>query len=354
MCVRQVRDAVMTLGAALGLFIAPAQSYALFDWLCPASGSYRGTAVTSYTPPFTGRPVAWAPRYSEAPWRPAAPVVATRIAPAATTCCYVPATFYRTEYRMAPATTCQAVSYYDPSSGCPMVTYRPVTSWAYRPQVVPYNTYRIVYAAPATTCAAAPSPAYGVAVPSAVSQPGCASCNRTAPASSVISPIPSSSATVFPPSSLPGPLPTTSPLPAGAAWPGGASTYGAKSPLSGAPSTSGGVPTATLGLPVPVPASSTSPSTSPGPVAPETRPGPTNTLDKGNPPSSQERLKPTPDSNTGPEPAKMPDLGTPQGRTAQRMTVRPAVYVQPVSSRSQAGPPVPPRLDTSGWEAAGN
>jgi len=356
MGVRQVRGAVTSLGAVLVLLSVPEQSYALFDWLCPPGGAYRGTTVTTYTPPFTGRPMSWAPRYSEPPWRPAMPLVAAApgIAPAATTCCYVPTTFYRTEYRMVPTTTCQAVTYYEPCSGCPMVTYRPVTSWAYRPQLVPYNTYRIVYSAPATTCAAAPMASYGVVVPAAVSRPGCASCSGAAPASTVISPTPSSTSTVLPPPSLPGPLPITSQPATVAPWQGGTSRYGAISPLNGSPSMSSGSTPGPSGQSSPGSGSSTSPSASPAPAAPDTRPGPIKTFEKGTQPSTQERLKPTPDSNTGPEPGKMPELGSPQGRTAQRPIVRPAVYVQPVSSRSQAGSPVPRRLDTSGWEAAGN
>jgi hypothetical protein len=369
MCVRQVRGAVILFGAVLAQLGIPTQSYALFDWLCPTSGYYRGTAVTSYEPPFTGRPMAWAPRYGEPPWRPAVPLVAAApaVAPTATTCCYVPTTFYRTEYRMVPTTTCQAVSYYEPCSGCPMVTYRPVTSWAYRPQLVPYNTYRIVYSAPATTCVGAPSASYGVATPLATSGPGCASCGRAAPAPAVISPMPSSTSTVLPPPSLPGPLPITSqPMTVQpstsqpstfAPWQGGqtgTSRYGTMMPPNGSPSTSSGSSAGPAGQSSPATGSPTRPNGSPGAVAPAPQPGPVKALEKVNPPATQERLKPTPDSNTGPGPGRMPTLGTPQGRTAQRPIVRPAVYVQPVSSRSQVGSPVPPRLDTSGWEAAGN
>jgi hypothetical protein len=112
-------------------------------------------------------------------------------------------------------------------------------------------------------------------------------------------------------------------------------------------------------LPGPVPSMSQPPAgatrpgpTTPKPAAPGSSQGPAKTFDNGTSPGTQERLKPTPDSNTGPAPAKMPFLGAPQGRTAQR-PIRQAVYVQPVSY-TQAGSPVLPRLDTSGWEAAGN
>jgi len=295
MCLRQVRGLVTSLGAVVVLLGAPVQSYALFDWLCPPRICYPRTVVTTYSPPFSGEPMGWAPRYNAPPWgQPvpvAAPVVVPVVMPAATTCCYTSAPY------------ASSIAY-------PTVTYRPVTTWTYRPQIVSYGVSRVVYSAPSVGYTAVQRPAYGVAIPATVSRPGCASCTQSAPAPNVVSPvpssIPSSSSTVFPAPSLP------------------------------------------------APGSSTSPSTSSGPSAPEVTPGPIKTFEQGPPPSPQERLKPTPDSNTGSEPGKMPTLGNPQGRTAQRSVFRSAVYVQPVSSKSQAGSPDRPRLDASGWEAAGD
>jgi len=348
MCVRRVRGLVTSLGAVAVLLGVPVQSYALFDWLCPPRICYPQTVVTTYSPPFSGEPMGWAPRYNAPPWgQPvpvAAPVVVPVVMPAATTCCYTSAPY------------ASPVAY-------PMVTYRPVTTWTYRPQHVPYGVSRVVfYSSPIAGDTAVQRPAYGVAFPATVSRPGCASCVQSMPVPNVASPIPSSvpssSSTVFPAPSLPGPLPVTSQpvtVAPGSAAPGqgGTSRYWPL-PQNGSSSTSGGSSTGIPTQRLPAPGSSTSPSTSSGPSAPEVTPGPIKTFEQGTQPSPQERLKPTPDSNTGSEPAKMPTLGSPQGRTAQRSVFRSAVYVQPVSSKSQAGSPDRPRLDTSGWEAAGD
>lgn len=339
MCVRRVRGVVTFLGAVVVLLGVPVRSYALFDWLCPPRICYPRTVVTTYSPPFSGEPMGWAPRYNAPPWGQPVPVAAPVVMPAATTCCYTSAPY------------ASSVAY-------PTVTYRPVTTWTYyRPQIVPYGVSRVVHSAPSVSYTAVQRPAYGVALPATVSRPGCASCVQSEPAPNVASPIPasipSSSSTVFPAPSLPGPLPVTSQPVTVAPGQGGTSRYWPLPPngsVSSGAGSSTGIPTQRL----PAPGSSASPNTSSGPSAPEVTPGPIKTLEQGTQPSPQERLKPTPDSNTGPEPAKMPTLGSPQGRTAQRSVFRSAVYVQPVSSKSQAGSPVRPRLDTGGWEAAGD
>lgn len=101
-----------------------------------------------------------------------------------------------------------------------------------------------------------------------------------------------------------------------------------------------------------------SPATVPNLLSPNPNPGQnkgyeSKPYENRSPIQTQPGLKPTPDSNTGPAPAKMPSLGAPQGRTAQR-AIRPATYVRPVSHESQTGSPTRPRQDSNGWEAAGD
>lgn len=357
---------------------APAQSYALFDWLCPGP-SYRGTRTTSYAPPMRGPVMGWSPRYSTPPWGPTAPGPVMAAPAAATTCCYVPITCYRTEYRPGPVTTCQAVTCIDPCTGCPTVSYRPATSWAYRPQLVPYTTYQIVYMAPAVSASAGVAAgACQMATPSLLTAPA-GTCVGAPPASRGVSPAPSTLPTAAPGASIPPALPlpgsSTSSLPGPApaspmrgtgspAWgSSGASPWGGLTTTPGATSAPAATPKpgrspATGGFspnpggPAATPYGAQSPSSAPPvPAAQPPASTPPRTLEQ-QAPAPQERLTPVPDSNTGPSPGKMPSQEGRAGRTAQRPIPRAAI--QTVSHRSQSGLPARSGLDTSGWEAAGH
>lgn len=153
-------------GAVLSSLAPSAKADPVVDWFGPA-WFQSGRAMTTYTPPFRGHVLGWAPRYSAPVW--GAPVTppATSAPPVrgpAPTCYYVPITRYRIEYRLAPAVACQAVPCVDPCTGCVRVDYRPVMTWAYRPQLTPYTTYLATYsavsaAAPQNLPAASPAPA---------------------------------------------------------------------------------------------------------------------------------------------------------------------------------------------------
>lgn len=372
--------------AAIVVLGAPAPSYAIFDWLCP-SYSCGQTAYTTYVPAYRARPVAWAPRY-------ATPVAVAYAPVAPTTCCYAPAASYQTSYRLAPVVSYRPTTCCSPCGGCATVSYRPV--------VVPYSTSRIVYASPVTSyngspcggsCSAAPCGSCGSAAPcgscgSAVSYgsigTGCSSCQSTTAISPTLPPVatlgPSSVAPTLPANSaIPSwadvpsaakqgtssiqPMPSTQTMPSIQAMP---SPQGLQSNqvtpsnqvapdaqaiprIQVTPSTSG-----FSRLPSSAPSGSSSlQSVIPGAARPSYESGGAKTFERSTPPPTEERLKPVPDSNTKALPAKIPDWGTPPGRTAQRV-IRQAVYVQPVSYRLQSGGPASTKLDSSGWEAAGN
>ncbi len=231
--------------AMVGLAAHPAKSFALCDWLCSWLRP-RGTAVTTYTPPFSPRPVAAA------------------ATPAATVCSYVPQTAYQAVYRPVPVTAYQPITTWDPCTGCATTAYRPVTAWGYQAQLVPTTTYRMVCTAPATTYAP-PAVSYGtLAAPvlsGSVVSPACGAC---APSTGVptLSPMPSPLSTPLPsgtPMTVPGPVPSAS---AG----GGTSGAAGQAPASGATGTGG-----TAG------ATGAGPSTAPGPGAPASPSGTTPT-----------------------------------------------------------------------------
>ena len=66
---------------------------------------------------------------------------------------YVPQTYYRAAYVAVPVTAYQPVVAADPCTGCAVTTYRPVTAVTYQTRLVPYTSYRMVYANPCTPCA---------------------------------------------------------------------------------------------------------------------------------------------------------------------------------------------------------
>ena len=136
MACRGLRAAALGGWFLVAALAQPRESQAIFHWFCPS-------------PP--------APAYAN-------------YNPCATTCTYMPQTCYRTAYVYAPVTAYRPVMAYDPCSGCPTTALRPVTTYALRPQMVPYTTYRPVYGAVAQF---APTTAYYAP---AFAPSGCSSC----------------------------------------------------------------------------------------------------------------------------------------------------------------------------------
>ncbi|HUT12650.1 MAG TPA: hypothetical protein VMY42_19295 [Thermoguttaceae bacterium] len=150
MAYRKLSGVPAVCGVAMILLALPAQSRA-----CGLFGCFGGCGNQ------TALRVAYAPAWG---------------APAACptqTCNYVPQTSYRTVYRNVPMTTYRAFSACDTCTGRPVTTYRPVTTWAYQPALVPYTTYRLVYSNPCNPCGGYGG--YG-GVSYGVPAAGCASC----------------------------------------------------------------------------------------------------------------------------------------------------------------------------------
>ncbi len=152
MVLQKKRSVAAALVAAAMLLAVPAQSSAcglldcLFGWCGGSQTTYRVPyATTAYSP------VAYTPCATQ-------------------TCRYVPQTSYRTVCRRVPVTTCQAVTCSDPCTGCPVTTYRPITTWTTQSQLVPYTTYRLVYSypscAPCGSSSGVPSSAASCCTPS--------------------------------------------------------------------------------------------------------------------------------------------------------------------------------------------
>ena len=72
-------------------------------------------------------------------------------APVPQVCSYQPQTCYRTVYVNTPVTTYQPVAGTDPCTGCPTTCMRPVTTYVSQARMVPYTTYRPVFA-PVAAC----------------------------------------------------------------------------------------------------------------------------------------------------------------------------------------------------------
>lgn len=150
--------------ALLAAIPAPA-SAANLDWLLPPLGNPCNrpvvTARTTYMPRFaagtlTPQPVAAVPG-TVAPGMAVPGAVGAgcaACAPSAGVSCvtppvqYVPQACYRQVVRAVPVTTYHPVAVCDPCTGCAQVCYRPVTALVQSVQLVPYTTYRAVYAAP--------------------------------------------------------------------------------------------------------------------------------------------------------------------------------------------------------------
>ena len=373
----KARSVVAALGAMVIWSASARESKAIFDWLCPSNWHSNGTAVTTYAPPFAGRPVVVAPALTVVPVHPLQPTV----------CAYVPQTSYRTAYRPMPVTTCQAVRASDPCTGCPVTVFRPITTYAYRPVLVPYTSYRIVAMNPCGSCCAAPvcgscalaprAPRAAAAHPCSTCAPcgGCSSCGAGAPLGIPSSGCSSCGASSAPMTYAPGPAtlapgPTTyAPGPATYA-PGPTSSPVITSGPLPMPASSGGVPTRAApssgpprtfapGPPGSSPPSSSSPSSSP----PSTSPGsPT----YGSPKSGQS----VPASGIRTSPANTPVPAKPSPSNDPRVAERPvhqAAYFAPISRQfgsAQWDSPIlvqrklgqspsgKPSLDIGGWQPA--
>ncbi|MCR4412837.1 MAG: hypothetical protein NUV77_10485 [Thermoguttaceae bacterium] len=321
----RLRPAWLVGCVAVAVWSSTSTSYALCDWLCSWLQP-RGSAVTTYTPPFSSRPVA------------AAPAVA-----APTMCSYVPQIAYRTVYRPVPVTTCQAVTACDPCTGCAVTTFRPVTAYTYQAQLVPCTTYRMVCSTPSAPYAPAASacaPYVGLGTSAAVGGAGCATC---APSSPTLSPSPTSPAPWSAPPTLPGPV-----------APSSASGAGSTSILSGgAPSASGSTQPGTATGTTP-PAGTPTYAPGPGgtpPAAPVSPYAPKPSGSSGGSlygPGLRLRTLPgaVPSSTTPSSVPLTPASPASPGRTAARPVVQ-ASYALPVSL---PGPTTQRPLDLGGWQ----
>jgi len=161
MTYRRLSGALAVCGAAMMLLVLPAQSRACGLFGCFGGSGNQTAYRAAYAPAYS---VAYAPAYSVA------------YAPAACptqTCNYVPQTSYRTVYRNVPVTTYRALTGCDPCTGCAVTTYRPVTTWACQPALVPYTTYRLVCSNPCDPCGYGGYSGVSYGVPAA-SCPSCA------------------------------------------------------------------------------------------------------------------------------------------------------------------------------------
>lgn len=328
--------AVVMLGAS------PAESFALCDWLCSWLRP-RGTAVTTYTPPFSPRPVVAAP------------------APAATVCSYVPQTAYQAVYRPVPITAYQPITTWDPCTGCATTAYRPVTAWGYQTQLVPTTTYRMVCSVPAATYAP-PVATYGSwGTPtwsSSVASPGCGTCAPTtgvpglAPEPSPLSAPLASGAPV----TTPGPIPSG----ASAAGPSGAAGAGSSSGqpgASGAAGVSGAAAGPSAGSRMPATPSGTTPTYAPPPGSTTPPTGPISPSAPGRSSGLFEspgfRLRVSPGATTPRSAPVSPSSPAPPGRTAMRSVIpasftqeQPGALPSPLARSQVTGQP----LDVGGWQ----
>jgi hypothetical protein len=127
---RTLRPTLTATVAALALLSAPRESLAIFHWLFPNCCGSGSTFSAGY-------------------------------APAPTVCNYVPQTCYRTVYVNTPVVAYRPVTSCDPCTGCPTTCYRPVTTYVTQARLVPYTTYRPVYAArPVCSPCGTSTPAY--------------------------------------------------------------------------------------------------------------------------------------------------------------------------------------------------
>jgi hypothetical protein len=185
---RTVRILTITCGVAVAVLSLPALSEAgIFD-------CWHGCAKPTYAAaPVVAAPVVAAPGCSTC---------------ATQTCGYMPTVVYRALYQPAVVTAYQPVyqpvyqtayqPVYQPAAPCntctsyAVTTYRPPFAWAYQGSLVPYTTYRPVYAAmpvvaysgcnscasytPAPACSSCASGGCGTVTYQAPAATGCSSC----------------------------------------------------------------------------------------------------------------------------------------------------------------------------------
>jgi len=283
----KTRSLFVACGMSVVLLAAPAESKALFEWLCPANWCKPAPDALTYAPPYSAQRIAWQP-----------------VSPAASACnpcasgsmSLVPQTSYRWSYSRVERTTYRPVTTFDPCSGCPRTAYQPVTTktllpWLHRKS---YTTSRAVYSLPY----AASYSGYGS--PCGAGPCGPAACNPCGQNGSV--------------------------------W---------GSSLSSCPSGACGQASYQTVVPSYNGSGSRIDSGSSGP--PSTYKQDTQQPDL--------RLRPAPDSNTGPAPMSVPAAIGPDSRTAVR-PVRQTVLYHPVSWSPAPGSPAKPPLDVSGWRAS--
>ena len=357
----KARSLVAALGAMVIWSASARESKAIFDWLCPSNWHGNGAAVTTYAPPFAGRPVvvAPAPALTVAPVYPLQPAV----------CAYVPQTSYRTAYSPMPVTTCQAVRASDPCTGCPVTVFRPITTYTYRPVLVPYTSYRVVAMNPCGSCCAAPvcgscamlraaHARRAAHAPAACG--GCSSCGSGISLGIPSSGCSSCAASSAPITYAPGPA---MPAPGPSTYAPGPSTY-APGPTSSQVITSGPLPMPASSGGVPTPASSSG-----VPTPADSRGGPTPTFAPSTPSSSQPSTSPSSPTTYGSpksgqsvpapgirtSPANTPVPAKPSPSNDPRVAERPvhqAAYFAPISRQFDSSSSEKPSLDIDGWQPA--
>jgi hypothetical protein len=318
MFLSKTRTAVVLCGMAVVLAGFPAKSHAIFDWLCPWSKKQQ-TATTTYVPPYSGRPVVAAPAAIAPPVVVGVPAVGAAMP---TTCSYVPQTCYRTVYRPMPVTSCTPVTCYDPCTGCPRVSYRPVRTYAYRAMMVPYTTYRVVYSNP---CCPTTTWAGGYGVSGAVAAPACSGCASSVGAASTVAPMP-----VLPSSTPASPYAGTTAPPL------------APSALSPVPGTYPGDSRPSTFAPGPQESRPATSAVAPSGSAAQGSSG-------GSLPWPQTRLSPVAPQGSGTTLPKLPPLSAPNDRTTTR-PVRQASYASPATPVSEGVPGITVRRSAAGWE----
>ncbi|MHB1037850.1 MAG: hypothetical protein ACYC35_25925 [Pirellulales bacterium] len=303
---QNLRRLVLASGVAVTLLGSPSESKAIFHWFSNCCGG--GGTRTTYMPPM------FAP----------APACTSCAMPAPQVCNYTPVTAYRTVYMPVPVTAYQPVSACDPCSGCPVTTLRPITTYVQQVRLVPYTTYRPVYASACASPCGSPcgiggcaSGACGVAAPSYLgAAPACSSC---APAA--------------------GPVPTYGPSNGGSLNGASGTTYG---PTPAPPAANGSAPS--NGAPANAAPQDSTPAKTYSPP----------------PAELQKKLKPIPsDTGTPASPSGMPRLTDPSNRTTYQAPRQTWVY-SPSSATPSAysptsysvGQPEAAPADDEGWRPA--
>jgi len=246
------------------------------------------------------------------------------------TCNYIPQTCYRTVIVNTPVTSCQPTVVTDPCTGCPHTTFRPVTSFVQQTRLVPYTSYRAVYA----------SPCGGGCSSCGVSSYGCNSCGGGCSTCGV-SPVMASYAPVAQPSCC-GATPSYEPTYAAAPTyvaPAAPSCCGAPQGMPGAPVQALGAPQVGPPITAPGPGPEPDPANS-APSLPQTFQG-SSSLTPVNP------IRPSSDASSilkkDAEPASAPNT---DDRTAARPTYRAWSYYGVTTQRTSAA------SDDSGWRSA--